>query len=48
MHRLLNVPLKEQDFLDEVNTIKYIAQANVYNSSMIDSLIKKHINFNIN
>ena len=41
-HRLLTVPLYDEDFNDELNTIKYIAQGNGYKSSLIDSLLEKH------
>ena len=41
IHRLLTVPLDDEDFNDELNTIKYIAQANGYNSSLIDNLLRK-------
>ena len=37
---MLNVPLNQTDYNTEVNTIKYIAQENVYNSQLIESLIK--------
>ena len=41
IHRLLTVPLDDEDFNDELNTIKYIAQANGFNSSLIDNLLRK-------
>ena len=41
IHRLLTVPLDDEDFNDELNTIKYIAHANGYNSSLIDNLLRK-------
>ena len=41
---LIIVPINKDDFLDELNTIKYIALANGYNSSLVDNLLKKHKN----
>ena len=35
-------PLDDEDFNDELNTIKYIAQANGHNSSLINNLLRKH------
>lgn len=43
IHRLLPIPLNKQDFHDELNTIKHIAQRNGYQSSMIDKLLRKHM-----
>ena len=42
VHRLLTIPLSEKDYNEEVNTIKYIAPANGYKSSLVDKLISKH------
>ena len=42
VHRLLTIPLSEKDYNEEVNTIKYIAAANGYKSSLVDKLISKH------
>ena len=42
IHRLLTIPLDDNDFRDKLNTIKYIAVANGYNSLTIDKLLKKH------
>ena len=42
VHRLLSIPLEDKDFHEELNTIRYIAKANGYKSSLVDSLIKKH------
>ena len=39
IHRLLTVPLDDNDFRDELNVIKYIAVANGYNSLTIDKLL---------
>ena len=50
VHRLLNTPLDEEDYINEVNTLKYIAIANGYQASIIDSLIQKQkckIKYNI-
>ena len=42
VHRLLNTPLDDDDYHDELNTIKYIAQNNGYNTSIIDKIVRKH------
>jgi hypothetical protein len=42
IHRLLSIPMSQTDFDEEVTTIKYIAVANGYKSSLIDQLIYKH------
>ena len=42
IHRLLTIPLDDNDFRDELNTIKYIVVANGYSSLTIDKLLKKH------
>ena len=42
IHRLLSIPLEDKDFLEELNTIKYIAKANGYKRSIVDNLVKKH------
>ena len=34
--------MEKEDFHEELNTIKYIARANGYSSSIIHNLIKKH------
>ena len=44
IHTLLSIPLNEDDFLDELNNVKYIALANGYNNSLVDNLLKKHKN----
>ena len=38
-NRLLNIPLNQIDYNSKVNTIKYIAQENVCDSQVIESLI---------
>lgn len=43
IHRLLTVPLDNNDFQAELNTIRFIAVSNGYSSSIIDKLLKKHI-----
>ena len=42
IHRLLTIPLDDNDFRDELNVIKYIAVANGYSSLTIDKLLRKH------
>lgn len=42
IHRLLTLPLHENDFSEELNTINYIAVANGYKSSTTDRLLRKH------
>ena len=41
IHRLLPIPLNENAYKKELNTIKLIADNNGYNVSLIDDLIKK-------
>lgn len=41
IHRLLNIPMSQQDYKEEVNTIKYRARENGYNPNIIDNIIKK-------
>ncbi|KAJ4430754.1 hypothetical protein ANN_19345 [Periplaneta americana] len=41
VHRLLNIPMNQQDYNEELNTIKYIAQENGYNPNIIDNIIRK-------
>ncbi len=42
VHRLLHVPLNQDQYIHEVNIIKHIAIANGFKSSMVDRLISKH------
>lgn len=42
VYRLTNIPLKYEDYMEEVNTIKYVAVKNGYSSSIIDKLIRKY------
>ena len=42
VHRLLHTPMEMTDYIDETNTIKYIAIDNGYSSNTIDNLIQKH------
>ena len=37
-----SIPLEDKDFHEELNTIKYIAKANGYKGSIVESLVKKH------
>ena len=32
-----SIPLEDKDFLEELNTIKYIAEANGYKRSIVDN-----------
>ncbi|KAJ4433893.1 hypothetical protein ANN_16206 [Periplaneta americana] len=41
VHRLLNIPMNQQDYNEELNTIKYISQENGYNPNIIDNIIRK-------
>lgn len=41
IHRMLSIPLSPDCYNSELNTIKYIATANGYESSMIDRLLNK-------
>lgn len=51
VNRLLNIPLSQQNFKHELETIKHIAVANWYKADMVYKLIfkkkKVHINNNI-
>ena len=42
IHRLIHIPMDITDYTDELNTIKYIAIDNGYNSNIINTLIHKH------
>ena len=44
VHRLLTVPLEQDCFIDEVNTLKHIAISNGYNANIIDKHISRHKN----
>ena len=41
---MLNVPLKQENFQDKINTIKFTAVKNGYKCEMIDKLISKDKN----
>lgn len=43
-HRLLNFPLNEEDYKNELSIIKQIAHNNGYNASLIDNMIKNKQN----
>ena len=47
IHRLLIVPLDNNDFQAELNTIRFIAVSNGYSSHIIDKLLKKHNNIQL-
>ena len=47
IHRLLTVPLDNNDFQAELNSIRFIAVSNGYSSSIIDKLLKKHNNIQL-
>ena len=47
IHRLLTVPLDNNDFQAELNTIRFIAVSNGYSSHIIDKLLKKHNNIQL-
>ena len=40
-HRLNNIPLDEKDFKGDLNTIKYLAETNVYDRTIINKLLHK-------
>ena len=42
VYRLLTVPMDRDDFIEEKNTIKYIAMQNGFKTTLIDDLIVKH------
>jgi len=41
IHRLLKIPMSQNNYNQEVNNLKYIAQQNWYNPYMITKKIKK-------
>ena len=41
LHRLLQVPMSTDDYEEELNTIKYIAQANGYEHTLVDRKLGK-------
>ena len=41
VNRLLKIPLEAKDYIDELNTIKYIAVANGYSSAVIDKIVAR-------
>jgi hypothetical protein len=42
VHRLLSIPLSQEDYKNEVAIIKHIAISNGYKTSLITDLIKKY------
>ena len=41
IHRLNNIPLDEIDYKDELNTIKYLADSNGYDRTIVSKLLHK-------
>ena len=41
IHRLNNIPLDEVDYKDELNTIKYLAESNGYDRTIVSKLLHK-------
>ena len=41
IHRLNNIPLDEIDYKDELNTIKYLAESNGYDRTIVSKLLHK-------
>ena len=41
IHRLNNIPLDEKDYKDELNTIKYLAESNGYDRTIVSKLLHK-------
>ena len=41
IHRLSNIPLDEKDYQDELNTIRYLAETNGCNRTIINKLLHK-------
>ena len=39
IHRLNNIPLDEIDYKDELNTIKYLAESNGYDRTIVSKLL---------
>ena len=40
-HLLNNIPLDETDYKDELNTIKYLAESNGYDRTIVSKLLHK-------
>ena len=41
IHRLNNIPLDEKDYKDELHTIKYLAESNGYDRTIVNKLLHK-------
>ena len=41
IHRLNNIPLDEIHYKDKLNTIKYLAESNGYNRTIVNKLLHK-------
>ena len=41
IHRLNNIPLDEIDYKDELNTVKYLAESNGYDRTIVSKLLHK-------
>ena len=41
IHRLNNIQLDEKDYKNELNTIKYLAESNWYNRTIVNKLLQK-------
>ena len=41
IHRLNNIPLDEKDYKDKLNMIKYLAESNRYNRTIVNKLLHK-------
>ena len=41
IHRFNNIPLDEKDYKDELNTIKYLAESNRYDTAVVNKLLHK-------
>ena len=41
IHRVNNIPLDEIDYKDKLNTIKYLAESNGYDRTIVSKLLHK-------
>ena len=41
IHKLNNIPLDEKDYKDKLNTIKYLAESNGHDRTIVNKLLHK-------
>ena len=47
IHRLNNIPLDEKDYKDELNMIKYLAESNGYDRTIVSKLLHRTNNLSL-